>query len=45
MGHQQAKASNKPAAGNAGIARQLTIGHHWPGAPELERSAHIATLI
>ena len=25
---------NKPAAGNAGIASQLTIGHHWPGVPE-----------
>ena len=25
---------NKPAAGNAGIASRLTIGHHWPGVPE-----------
>jgi hypothetical protein len=31
--------SNKPAAGNAGIASQLTIGHHWPGVPEPGRSA------
>jgi hypothetical protein len=29
--------ANKPAAGNAGIAPQLTIGHHWPGVPESER--------
>lgn len=29
--------SNQPAAGNAGIASQLTIGHHWPGVPEPER--------
>ena len=29
--------ANKPAAGNAGIASQLTIGHHWPGVPEPER--------
>ena len=28
---------NKPAAGNAGIAPQLAIGHHWPGVPEPER--------
>jgi len=28
------RSSNKPAAGNAGIASQLTIGHHWPGVPE-----------
>jgi hypothetical protein len=25
---------NKAAAGNAGIASQLAIGHHWPGVPE-----------
>jgi hypothetical protein len=25
---------NQPAAGNAGIAPQLTIEHHWPGVPE-----------
>ena len=31
---------NKPAAGNAGIASRLTIGHHWPGVPEPERWAH-----
>jgi hypothetical protein len=31
--------ANKPAAGNAGIASQLAIGHHWPGVPEPERSA------
>ena len=29
--------SNKPAAGNAGIASQVTIGHHRPGVPEPER--------
>lgn len=28
---------NKPAAGNAGIASQLTIEPHWPGVPEPER--------
>ena len=28
---------NKPAAGNAGIASQLTIEYHWPGVPEPER--------
>lgn len=32
------KGANKPAAGSAGIASQLTIGHHWPGVPEPERS-------
>jgi hypothetical protein len=26
--------ANHPAAGKAGIAPQLTIGHHWPGLPE-----------
>ena len=31
---------NKPAAGNAGIAPQLTIRYHCPGVPEPERSAH-----
>jgi hypothetical protein len=31
--------ANKPAAGNAGVASQLAIGHHWPGVPEPERSA------
>lgn len=30
---------NPPAAGKAGIARQLTIQHHWPGLPDPERSA------
>jgi hypothetical protein len=30
--------ANKPAAGNAGIASRLTIGHHWPGVPEPDRS-------
>jgi len=29
-----ARRPNKPAAGNAGIAPQLAIGHHWPGVPE-----------
>jgi hypothetical protein len=28
---------NQPAAGNAGIASQLTIEHHWPGGGEPER--------
>ena len=28
---------NKPAAGNAGIAPQLTSGHSRPGVPEPER--------
>jgi hypothetical protein len=32
--------SDKPAAGNAGIAPQLTIEQHRPGLPEPERSAH-----
>jgi len=31
--------ANKPAAGNAGIAPQLAIEHHWPGLPEPGRSA------
>jgi len=30
---------NYPAAGEAGIAARLTGGHHWPGLPELGRSA------
>jgi len=30
---------NNPAAGNAGIAPRLRIGHHWPGVPEPERWA------
>jgi hypothetical protein len=30
-------ASNKPAAGNAGIASRLTIERHWPDVPEPER--------
>jgi len=30
---------NKPAAGNAGFASQLAVGHPWPGVPEPERSA------
>ena len=30
---------NKPAAGDAGIASQLTIEHHCPGVPEPGRSA------
>ena len=32
------KTPNKPAAPNAGIASRLTIGHHWPGVGEPERS-------
>jgi hypothetical protein len=31
------KPPSKPAAGNAGIASQLTTEHHWPGVPEPER--------
>jgi hypothetical protein len=31
--------SNKPAAGNAGAAPWLTIGHHWLGVPEPRRWA------
>jgi hypothetical protein len=30
---------SKPAAGEAGIARLLTIEHHPPGVPEPERWA------
>ncbi len=33
------KSPNQPAAPNAAIASRLTIGHHWPGVPEPERSA------
>jgi len=29
--------ANKPDAGNAGIASELTIGHHWPSVPDPER--------
>lgn len=32
------RSPNKPAAPTAGIASQLTIGHHWPGVGEPERS-------
>jgi hypothetical protein len=28
---------NKPAAGNAGFAPGMAIGHHWPGVPEPAR--------
>ncbi len=31
------ESSNKPDAGNAGIAPQLAIERHWPGVPEPER--------
>jgi hypothetical protein len=31
---QKEETPNKPAAGKAGIARLLAIGHHWPGLPE-----------
>jgi hypothetical protein len=31
--------ANKPAAPNAGIASQLTIGDRWPGVGEPGRSA------
>ncbi len=37
MGRDMILSSNKPAAGNAGIASRLTIGHDWPGVPEPER--------
>jgi hypothetical protein len=30
-------APNKPAAGKAGFAPRLAIGHHCPGLPEPER--------
>jgi len=39
MSAMDQKSANKPAAPNAGIASQLTIGHHWPGVGEPERSA------
>ena len=29
--------ANHPAPGKAGIARLLTIEHHYPGLPELVR--------
>ena len=29
--------ANESAAGNAGIASRLAIGHPWPGVPEPER--------
>ncbi len=29
--------AHQPAAGNAGIVSELTIGHHCPGVPEPER--------
>jgi hypothetical protein len=35
---------NQPAAGNAGIARRLTIQHHWPGVPEPGRSAKLRAM-
>jgi hypothetical protein len=28
------KEANQPAAGKAGIAHRLAVGHHWPGLPE-----------
>jgi hypothetical protein len=28
---EQSRPANKPAAGNAGFAPGLAIGHHWPG--------------
>ena len=33
--------ANEPAAGKAGIAPLLAIGHHWPGLPEPGRSADL----
>ena len=32
---------NHPAAGKAGIASRLAIGHHCPGLPEPGRSPQI----
>jgi uncharacterized protein YceK len=32
---------NHPASGKAGIARRLTIDHHWPGLPEPGRWATV----
>jgi hypothetical protein len=34
-----AASSNPPAAGKAGIASLLAVGHHWPGRPEPGRWA------
>jgi hypothetical protein len=34
--------ANHPAAGKAGIASGLAIGHHWPGLPEPGRWAQSA---
>jgi hypothetical protein len=33
---------NHPSPGNAGIARRLAIGRHWPGLGEPGRSALFA---
>jgi len=37
LANMTTQSPNKPAAGNAGIASQLKVGHHWPGVPEPER--------
>lgn len=37
---QEARGPNHPAPSDAGIASRLTIGLHWLGAPEPERSAN-----
>jgi hypothetical protein len=34
---------NQPAAPNAGLASQQTIGQHWPGVGEPGRSARKLT--
>jgi len=34
---------NKPAAGKAGLAPWLAIGHHWSGLPEPGRWAETLT--
>jgi len=31
------KRPNDPAAGKAGVARLLAVGHHYPGLPERGR--------
>jgi hypothetical protein len=40
---ERRKTAEQPAAGKAGIASLLAIGHHWPGASERGRSADICT--
>jgi hypothetical protein len=38
--HHDRPSPNNPAAGKAGVARLLGIGHHRPGLPEPGRSAN-----